>query len=240
MKKYLALFVIFLMVFVLGNKIARAEDGNSASSGDSKIETSGEDNNGINDSKDQDVKIKRDAIKQEFGAKREEIKNQIEATREEAKTKMEALRENIKNEKDSVKAKIKENRIVGREKAMERFDGAVARVNSLKERINTQIAKFETKGLDVTEAKATVATVDTNLDNAKTKIAEINTILAASVDQLSPENKTKISTLTQEIQALLVESQKSLKSAVKSLRDSMKSVLGDIKNADNTKSENNQ
>ena len=64
MKKYLSLLIVFLMVFVLGNQMAQAKDGEDDSSDDIKIETSAnveietsdedndDDNDGVLDIKD--------------------------------------------------------------------------------------------------------------------------------------------------------------------------------------------
>lgn len=194
-----------------------------------------DDNDGIFDVRDlRPSDSDNDGRNVEKEAKREEIKKQIETIREEAKTKMEALRESIKNEKDVEKAKIKELRINGRENALQRFDAAVIRISDLKDRVNTQITKLEAKGINVTNAKVFVATAETKLTNAKNKIAEINALLALSINELTPENKTKLRTLAQETQTLIVEAHGALGDAIKSLKEEIKAMLEDLKNATRT------
>ena len=102
MKKYLSLFVILLIVFTINTNVLKANDDDSSSDKDKKVELT---DDGIeNDSEDEND----DSLNQETKTKIEALKKQIKTVREEAKVKMEALRENVKNEKDAVKAKIKE------------------------------------------------------------------------------------------------------------------------------------
>jgi len=233
MKKYLSLFVILLIVFTINTNVLKANDDDSSSDKDKKVELA---DDGIeNDSKDEND----DSLNQETKTKIEALKKQIKTVREEAKVKMEALRENVKNEKDAVKAKIKEQRIEGREKALERFDSAIERVNDLKEKINIQIAKLETRGIILTDVKTLVTTAETKLTEAKNKIAEINALLASSINELTKENKTKITTLTKNTQSLIVEAHKALGDAVKLLKDKVRArietekKLKEVENDDN-------
>jgi len=64
MKKYLGLFIVFLMVFVLGNKIAQAKDSSDnflsgEVNGSVKIETSDDDKDG-EENKKNDSSVTRD------------------------------------------------------------------------------------------------------------------------------------------------------------------------------------
>ena len=213
MKKYLGLFVVLVLIFVVNVNNSYAKDGVSGS------------DDGVLKSKIDERKPKLN----EFKDKKAEIKGEIKAAkedfklkREEAKTKMKTLREQLKGEKDAAKAKIKEARIAGREKALEKFDGAIKRMNTLKDKINEHIAKLEVKGVDVTDAKNFVATAQTKIDAADAKIAEMNALLATSVDQLNADNKTKFRTLAKEAQALIKEAHGALKDAVKSLKGQVK------------------
>jgi hypothetical protein len=247
MKKYLGLFVVLALVFVWNVQSLHAEDGrdenevetkNSASLNDSEREQ--ENDIGPDDVKSS-LQEKRNFLKQEFETKKEEFKKQIESTREEAKNKFNALKEQIKSEKDAVKAKIKELRITGREQALGRFDDAVARIGELKNKVNTQISNFEAKGVDTTSAKSFVATADTKLTEAKNKVVEINNLLATSINELTLENKTKLRTLTQETQTLIVASHNALKDAIKSLREAVKAKMeAENVNTENKTENNNQ
>ena len=147
---------------------------------------------------------------------------------------MENLRESIKEEKDKVKAQVKENRIIGRENALMVFDNVIARLNLLKERVSAQIAKLEAKGVDTIEAESLTAEAETKLDAAKVKIIEINTLLAASTDEISAENKTKLKTLRDETQVLIKDARNALKDAIKSLRDAVKAKREAMKQAETT------
>ena len=173
----------------------------------------------------EEVKLKKEEMQAEFKLKREALKNENDARREEIKQKMEDLREKIKEEKDTIKAKIKEERITGREKDLERFEAAVERMNNIKDRVNDYIIKLEAKGVDVANAKNFVATAETKLNAAVVKITEANTLLSASIDELTSEDKTKLRTLAQETQTLIKEAHQALNDAIKSLKEALKAKI---------------
>ena len=160
---------------------------------------------------------------------RAQMKERIETMRTEAKQKMKDLRAKIKEEKDAAKAEIKELRITGRERALVRFDVIVARINNLRNKIDARILKLGAKGLDTAEAKGFLATADAKLGDTKAKIAEMNTLLSASIDELSKENKTKLVTLAQDTQKLIREAHLALGDAVKSLKDAAKKKVGELR-----------
>ncbi|MBI2631309.1 hypothetical protein HYW73_03835 [Candidatus Nomurabacteria bacterium] len=205
MKKYLSFFAVLAMLFSFNVSAALAEENGGA----------------VRD----DLRLKREEAKKEWEAKRDTFRKEFEMKRGEAKAKMEALRASLKTERDAAKAKIKEARIVGREKALERFDGAVLRMTALKEKINSKITALKAKGVDTTGAEAFVATAETKIDEAKAKIAEANALFGTSIEKLSEENKTTLRTLTKETQALIKEAHKALGDAVKSLKDAVKAKI---------------
>ncbi|MEK7539071.1 MAG: hypothetical protein AAB595_00295 [Patescibacteria group bacterium] len=209
MKKYLGLstilFIVLAMAFVININATRAEDNAS-----SNISTGTK------------IKTQADLKKTIEISEREKVKKQIEVAREEAKQKMEILKEKIKEEKNTAKAKIKETRITGRENALKRFDVAVERITGLKDKIVARISALELKEIDVTSAESFIATVETKLNATKAKIIEANVLLATSINELTLENKTKLRTLTQEIQTLLRETHDALKDSVKALREAIK------------------
>lgn len=225
MKKYLSLFIVLLMAFSISTSVVRAESGSGSNEGGPRF---------VNPLKRGEIKEKKDEIKADWEAKREEMKAKIEVMREEAKAKMEALRENIKGEKDAAKLKIKELRVTGREKALERFDGVIKRMTALSNKISEHIAKLELKGVNVTDAKSFLATAQEKLDAADAKTAEVNALLATSIDELSAENKTKLRTLTKETQALIKEAHLALKNAVKSLKENIKIKREETKSSDDS------
>lgn len=265
MKKYLGLFVVLIIALLVGATIVGAEEGRDgerkgllspmapkrvevkaevelASEDDDEDDNDeNEDNDGDDEDGDDDSDKDREAIK----ARIEEMRKEHEAAREAAKLKMEALRTQIKGERDAVKAKIEEGRIVGREKALERFDTAVERLTALKDRVLEHITKFEAKDVDVEGAKDFVETAETKLSEAETKIAEMNALLALSVEKLSQENKTKLRTLAMETQALLKAAHQALIDAIKSLKDAVKAELeekeeGEDENEDDENEEDNE
>ena len=158
-------------------------------------------------------------------AGKQEIQAEIKTRREEVKQNMKDLRDKIKEEKDTVRAKIKELRITGREKALERFDAAVERINGLKVRVDAQITKLEARGVDVINAENFVATAEIKLSDAKTKIVEANALLALSIDELGAENRTKLATLAKEVQSLIKEAHRALNDAIKSLKEAMRAKI---------------
>ena len=238
MKKYLSLFVLsvaLVMIFTISD-VAKAEEAGTFSDTDSVKTDLKQKRKEIKN----EIKNKRDEFKIQAEVKRKELKQQIETTREEAKQKMRDLKEKVKGEKDTAKVKIKELRIAGREKALERFDAAVLRIDNLKGKISAQIVKFEARGVAVAKAKDFVATAETKLNEAKAKKIEANKLFSVSSEELTSENKTTLRTLTKEIQTLIKESHKALNNAVKSLRDSIKAMLEDLKNATKTEENNDE
>ncbi|OGI95555.1 hypothetical protein A2917_03320 [Candidatus Nomurabacteria bacterium RIFCSPLOWO2_01_FULL_42_17] len=200
MKKYLGfsvgLFVVLAMTFIANTQTAKAE---------------------ISASVEARIKAKAD-----FKITRQALEAEIKTKREESKKKIEDLRAQIKTERDVMKAKMKEERIVGRERALHRFDGAVERMSNLTNKVEANITKLSGKGVDVTIAENLVATAELKLTGAKDKIAEANALLSASSDELTAENKTALRTLAKDIQALIKETHQALREAIKSLKDAVK------------------
>ena len=172
-----------------------------------------------------EVKVKREAAKEEVKLKKEEMQAEFKLKREALKNENDARREEIKQKMEDLREKIKEERITGREKALERFEAAVERMNTLKDRVNDYIIKLEAKGVDVANAKNFVATAETKLNAAVVKITEANTLLSASIDELTSEDKTKLRTLAQETQTLIKEAHQALNDAIKSLKEALKAKI---------------
>lgn len=156
---------------------------------------------------------------------REQIKAEIEKIREEAKQKIEALREKIRSEKNKIKAKISEARIIGREQALQRFDFAIEKLNALKDNVKAKITKLEAQGINVEKAKEQVVIAETKVVEAKIKVAEASTLLSASVNELTKENKAKLKKLTQETQALIKDAHQALNEAIKFLKSEIKNRI---------------
>ncbi len=202
MKKYkhFALFVVLFLILSLRVAIpTHAEDGDDISA------------------------IANTNINTKISPDRRVIMNQekINVMREEAKAKMDALKASIKSEKDITKAKIKEARITSREKVLTRFDEVVKNITNLEVRVNAQISALDAKSVDTTSAKASIATVDTNLTAINTKIAEANTLLAKSTSEITADDKTTLKTLASDIQTLVKATKQTLSDAVRSLKASI-------------------
>ncbi len=218
MKKYINLFIVGVLVFSsfgLFSIVQAIENPNTSAS--ISVQNLGQEIKKIRDGIGLKAEIKTET-RAEVNAKIEKMKEGVKTLREEAKNKMEALKETLKNEKDEVKVRAMEVRIVGREKALERFDNAIEKMGDLKDRINSQITKLKAKGVDVANAESLMVTAETKLAEAKIKIVEINTLLAGSTNQLSTENKTRLRTLAGEIQTLIKETHQALNDVVKSLK----------------------
>ena len=263
MKKYISLFAILVLIFMISVKITKAEDSGTLPATINE-NTSAETSTNINipvkikgvfrekiESQIKKLKAERAAIKTEVQDNNEEakqriqilkedIRNQIKSAREQAKQKMEDLKIKIREEKDKIKSEREQTRIDIRERALERFDKIVEKITNLKDRVNSQIVKFEARGVDVVNAKDFVVTAETKLNEAEAKIAEINVLLSASVGQLTAEEKTTLRTLTQDTQTLVKEAHQALIDAIKSLKDNLKKLDTAVNaNMETTSGENN-
>lgn len=173
----------------------------------------------IRDAKPLDQNLGTNTEKEEIKG---EVKSKIDILRAQAASKMDALKAKIKTETNKATAKIKEERLKSREQALIRFDIAIERVATFEGRVNVQMDKVAELGIDTTLAQTHVNTAHTKLEEAKTKVLEIHTMLAASTDEIKGENKTKLKTMITDAENLLKDSYKTLNDAVKALKDSVK------------------
>src|SRR3989344_4227075 len=138
MKKYLSsstiLFIILTLITAFVVNINAVKAQNAASPDKIEIKTRNQANLKIkrqeieaqilkfqSEKVQADSRMKKEELKTQIQNKREEIQTEIKATREVAKQKMADLKEKIKEGKEIAKIKIEEARIVGREKALDRF-----------------------------------------------------------------------------------------------------------------------
>ncbi|MFH1608735.1 MAG: hypothetical protein ABH951_01800 [Patescibacteria group bacterium] len=206
MKKYLNLFIVSLFIFSISS-VAFAFQGTPLTNMVQERETVR-----------QEIQVMKTNIQTATVQEREQIRAKIMDLRETAKQNMLQLREQVKIEKDAIKAKTQEGRLLGREIALERFDKAVERITALTEKVNALIIKYETDGVDATEAKDLIAAADLKMTEAKSKIAEAADILSTSTNQLTTENKTALRTLKNEAQTLVKGAHLDLIKAIKSLK----------------------
>ncbi|MEK7588821.1 MAG: hypothetical protein AAB438_03315 [Patescibacteria group bacterium] len=151
-----------------------------------------------------------------------EEKSQVEMLRAQAQTKMDALKAAIKLERNALTKRLKEERLLGRENALKRFDKAVERVELYQARVDVQIGKVEALNIDVTLAKTNAAIAAEKLNQAKTKIVEIHNMLTASANEITGVTKTNLKTKTKETETLIKDAYQALNDAIKTLKDSVK------------------
>jgi hypothetical protein len=176
-------------------------------------------------------------IRQEIEQEKEAYKTERDAIRDEARTKIEALKAKVSAEKNKAKATLWSARMASREKVLNGFEKAMGNIidNNLN-RVKEYTTKLEGMGIDTTMAKTYTATAETKLAEAKTKIGEAYTLISnLSVEKdLALADKTKLKTLSMEIQQLLKDSRNSLNMAVKSLKEGLKAKREEMKTSVNT------
>ncbi len=154
-----------------------------------------------------------------------ELKDEVEVRRVEAKTKMDDLKTSIKDEKDDSKAKAQLERISSREKALNNFDEASTKINTLKDRVLKQIGSVSAKGIDTAAATAFELSAEASLKTVSEKIVEARAILSGSVDELNSQDRINLQILGKTIQVSLRDAQKSLNNAVKSLKEGVQAKI---------------
>lgn len=147
---------------------------------------------------------------------------EIRTLRDEAQMKMDKLKNLSTNLKDKVRAVEQQNRLLGRENALARFDNIINTVESAKNRVLSQIPKLKAIGVETTSAESQLVEVQNKLDKAKGVIAEAHNIFASSADELTKSQKDDLKNKAKEAQALIKEAHESLTNIVKSLRDAVK------------------
>jgi hypothetical protein len=151
----------------------------------------------------------------------EATNSEIKITREEALKRMAELRASLKAEKNALKVKILEDRITGREKALERFDQAIERVENQKEKVEALIERFTAKGVETEKAVSLVTEADTKLYLAKEKTVEAHVLLSNSSEELTEEEKKVLQALSKEIQASIKTAHAKLNDAGKALKNAV-------------------
>ena len=219
MKKIISVLFISALIFSSSFFYAKAQDDVNALP---KIPTGQQllNKKEIKDVKE-NIKKNIEEQKQNIQNEKEKIQMQIQSLRESAKQKMDGLKTQIKNEKNKTKAKLLETRIAGREEILKQLDERITNINSLKEKINTQIAKADTKGVDTTSAKAYISAAEAQLLIAQGKVTEVNALLAGTTNVLTAENKTKLNTLKNDVQNALKDAHAALTNALTSIKDGL-------------------
>jgi len=132
-----------------------------------------------NDSQNESIE-KRTEIRSAVQEKRQEIRSNVEEKREEIKTK-------IEDKKEEIKLKFNEKRTEAGKKIIERQTKHADNLNSIIVRLQTRIDTLNTDGKDT-------ATAQTELDKAKTSLAEVFISITNSSDILNTITTDNITT----------------------------------------------
>lgn len=149
------------------------------------------------------------------------VVTEVKFTREDALRRFQELRDSLIGEEDEDKVKTIEERITGREKALERFNTVIEKAESQKEKVEALIIKFKTKGVEVEKAISLVAEAQTKIELAEENNLTAHDLLSASAEELTEEAKKELQTLSKDIQAAIKIAQAKLNDAAKALRDAV-------------------
>lgn len=157
----------------------------------------------------------KDSIRERLDEIKERAKEQKQNIREEAKEKKEELKDLRDESRDKVYANVKNKLSKFLRTITKRFEAAIERLRKLAGRIESRIAKLESEGKNMTEAKGL-------LDTAKIKI----NLAASSTAALKLEAQGLLASSTASTTASTT-----LRTAFKDLQEEMKEVKNDIKEA---------
>ena len=220
MKKYLNILFICALAIFIGGSVAFAQTTNSNPKNTPP---------NLTPAQKEMMKVALEKAKAEAKLMKEQGKFGFEQQREVAKQKIENLKVQIKTEKDTAKAKIAETRIASREQALQKFDVAIEKFNTSKEKIKAKIEQLKSNGITGVAANNQIAVADGRIIEARAKIAEINTLLVESTNELSTENRTKIKQLSQDIQDIIRNAYQILGEATTALRTEVQNKLSTTK-----------
>ncbi len=152
----------------------------------------------------------------------ERTKAEIVSLREEAQRKMDKLKDTASTLKDRVKGQDQQNRLMGRETALGQFDRAINVVGSARERIEAQLPKLKTLGINTALAESKLTEAKNKLGKAEELIAEAHDTLASTANELTTAQKDALRVKAREAQTLIKEAHDILVNVVKMLRDAVK------------------
>jgi|GEM_PF-2371819 len=199
-------------------------DGENTNTGDTTLGAPVPQGDNLNqNNEDQGLDQETQTTISDLKAQMETIKSKINDLRQVAIQKMNALKIKVQTQVNKVKAKTQGDIITGREEALGRFDTAIQRVEDLKIKVENQVTKIESQGTTITDdIKGLSVTAESKLNDARAKVVEINTILAKSTNQLSKDDKTKLTTLTNDTQTLIKDAQGTLNNEVVAIKKLLK------------------
>jgi hypothetical protein len=115
----------------------------------------------------------------------------------------------------------KKEKIAGHLEAMfTRFDGVIAKLTALTDRIETRIETLEADGVDVTEATASLEDAKTSIATAETVIEETNETIKAAIDNEEEISREGLRDLVQEAKAAIKTAHGALVDVVQLLKAS--------------------
>lgn len=131
-----------------------------------------------------ELKVRMEAEREKVEARKEEIQKQIEETRANIEARREELKKAAEEKRADIKQRLDERRQENIKRfasqMFDRFDAAIARLNTLADRIESRINKLEELGQDVAEYRAL-------LDEGRAKIElaiEAQAAAETSVDEI--------------------------------------------------------
>ncbi len=222
MKKYLKLFVLFLVLgLMLSTSVVKAEDRGSTGATDTSTTTSG----GLTPS---DVKIKghydiKEANKRQLQTTRTEIQGERKTFTDKLKTERDAFMAEVKTKRDEFKTADADRKAqfcqMAKDIFTRRFTFAISQLETYQGKVGDLITQLTTDGKDTTLATESLNLSKQKLADAKTKLAEVKALVpAGGCADMTAEIFGNIKLGVREAKDLLKESKDALHQAIKEIR----------------------
>ena len=221
MKKYLSLFIIFAFMFSVSLAKAEETPANTQSAFNNTLKAKREVFRG-------ELQAKREAFKASVDANRQAFNQSLKAERKVFVGELKTLRDEFKATKLEKKEQFRGNaqKMVGK-----RFEVAVRNLERIQARVSILIEKLNTAGKDTTDATEYLNLSTQKLDEAKLKVAEIEALIPASGEKVTPEIFEQIKLGARDAKDLFKESHNNLVQAIKLIKGQ------NAENEDNTDSD---
>lgn len=175
-----------------------------------------------------------EARREEMKVSREEWMAKMKADREafveKLKTDREAFKQEVENRKEEWKQATEERKAQFCEKSQQmldrKFEFATKSLENAQERISNIIVKLVVDEKITTDVQAALNLSIQKLDAAKTKLAEIKTLIPKTCVEVTPELFKQIKILAREAKDLMKESRESIHDAVKAIH-ALRDVVDD-------------
>ena len=200
MKKYIGLFIVFVLGFILNAGVLQATDGSEGSSGTS-VETSTtaeiqtdllipvqkteqekaqesvkkqieERRQEIKDARSE-MEIKREKLREEMRVRLEGEMEARKEYREEVKTERDALKTEYKDKKDELKGTIEEVKARARTWVANGLLQRAENLTQISTRVKARIEKLNANGIDTTAATAFVVQADASIELSKVSAQKV-------------------------------------------------------------------